>query len=330
MTRTSFFLQTRSSDLNTLREALIMLVDDEPLIVQVIQTQLEEGGYTKFVSTSRGADVVDMVVEQRPDILLLDLMMPDMDGLQILSRMHVENILKDTPVIILTSSKDPALKLKALELGATDFLAKPVDPTELLLRLGNTLLGKVYRDRLANYDALTGTANRNLFAERLDWALRHSDSDRHDGAVLHVGIDDFRKVNVDLGPRQGDSLLQSIAQRFENCLRTTDTVVRLADGPRPMVSRFAGDEFDFLLPLIRKRSDAVRVAERVLMAVATPFPVADRKLALTCSIGIALFSQDGDTPDRLIRNAAIAMHAAKDAGRNTFRFYSAEAPSRAD
>ena len=330
MTRTSFFLQTRSSDLNTLREALIMLVDDEPLIVQVIQTQLEEGGYTKFVSSSQGADVVDLVVERRPDALLLDLMMPDMDGLQILSRMHVENLLKDTPVIILTSSKDPALKLKALELGATDFLAKPVDPTELLLRLGNTLLAKVYRDRLANYDALTGTANRNLFTERLDWALRHAESDRHDGAVLHVGIDDFRKVNADLGPRQGDSLLQSIAQRLENCLRTTDTVVRLADGPRPTVSRFAGDEFDFLLPLIRKRSDAERFAERVLMAVATPFPLSDRRLALTCSIGISLFSQDGDTPDRLIRNAAIAMQAAKEAGKNTFRFHSAESRARVD
>src|SRR5690242_377994 len=101
--------QTSSPDLESLREALIMLIDDEPLIFQVIQAQLEEGGYKKFIATSRSVDAVDLIAEKRPDILLLDLMMPEMDGLQVLSRMRVENI-TDVPVIVLTSSKDPASK----------------------------------------------------------------------------------------------------------------------------------------------------------------------------------------------------------------------------
>jgi diguanylate cyclase (GGDEF)-like protein len=315
---------TPSTDIDTLREALIMMVDDEPVILQVIQAQLEDGGYKKFVVTSEALQAIDLLEEKRPDVLLLDLMMPEMDGLQILSRMHVENILKDTPVIVLTSSKDPAAKLKALELGATDFLAKPVDPSELLLRLGNTLSTKIYRDRLANYDSLTGTPNRTLFMDRLDRALGQADRYRHDGAVLHVGIDQFRKVNTDHGPRLGDVVLQRVAQRLENCLRTTDTVMRLADGPRPSLSRFAGDEFNFLLPLIRRRDDAVRFAERVLSAVATPFPVSDQQLTFTCSIGISLFPKDGRTADLLMRNAAIAMQQAKEAGKNTFRFYSGD------
>jgi diguanylate cyclase (GGDEF)-like protein len=318
------FLHTRSPDLDALRQALIMLVDDEPVILQVIQTHLEDGGYTKFVTTSQGLEAIDLLEEKRPDVLLLDLMMPDMDGLQILSRMQIENILKDIPVIVLTSSKDPAAKLKALELGATDFLAKPVDPSELLLRLGNTLSTKIIRDRLANYDLLTGTANRNLFVDRLVWALDHAERYRHDGAVLHVGLDEFRRVNTDHGPRLGDVLLQRVAQRLENCLRTTDTVVRLADGPRPSLSRFAGDEFNVLLPQIRRTEDATRFAERILMALATPFPLSDQQLTFTCSIGISLFPKDGRTADLLMRNAAIAMQQAKEAGKNTFRFYSSE------
>jgi diguanylate cyclase len=318
------FLHTRSPDLDALRQALVMLVDDEPVILQVIQAQLEDGGYTKFVTTSRGLEAIDLLEEKRPDVLLLDLMMPDMDGLQILSRMQVENMLKDIPVIVLTSSKDPAARLKALELGATDFLAKPVDPSELLLRLGNTLSTKIYRDRLANYDLLTGTPNRNLFVDRLDWALGHAERYRHDGAVLHVGLDEFRRVNADHGPRLGDVMLQRVAQRLENCLRTTDTVVRLADGPRPSLSRFAGDEFNVLLPQIRRTDEAIRFAERIRTALETPFPLSDRQLAFTCSIGISLFPKDGRTADLLMRNAAIAMQQAKDAGKNTFRFYSSE------
>lgn len=317
----------RSDDLDMLRQALIMMVDDEPVILQVIQTLLEEGGCTNFVATSQGLEAVGLLVEKRPDVLLLDLMMPDMDGLEILSRMQRDNIVKDIPVIVLTSSTDPTVKLKALELGATDFLAKPVDSGELLLRLRNTLAAKAYRERLANFDSLTGTPNRNLFVQRLDWALGHAQTYQHDGAVLHVGLDGFRRVNTELGPRAGDVALQRAAQRLENCLRTTDTVMRLGDGPSPTLSRFAGDEFNFLLPLIRQNSDAARVAERIRVAIATPFHVSDQQIDLTCSLGISLFSKDGRTSDRLMRNAAIAMDRAKAEGKNTFRFYSSDSES---
>jgi diguanylate cyclase (GGDEF)-like protein len=120
----------------------------------------------------------------------------------------------------------------------------------------------------------------------------------------------------------GDVVLQRVAQRLENCLRTTDTVVRPGDGPSPTLSRFAGDEFNFLLPLIRQTNDAARVAERILVAIATRFHVRDQQLALTCSIGISLFPKDGLTADLLMRNAGIALQRAKEAGKNTFRFYS--------
>jgi diguanylate cyclase (GGDEF)-like protein len=319
----------RGDDFRKLLDAVVMMVDDEPLNIEVIQVHLEEAGYTKFVATSEPMDVISLLAEHRPDVLLLDLMMPGMTGFDILARMEAENILKDIPTIVLTSSRDAATKLKALELGATDFLAKPVDPSELLLRLRNTLAAKAYRDRLANYDLLTGLPNRRTFMDRLDWALRHAERNVNQGAVLHVGLDEFKKVNEALGPAFGDAMLQRVAQRLENCLRTTDTVVRLEEGPRPSLSRLSGDEFTVLLPLVRKTDDAARVAQRVLGAIAAPYNLSDHELTLTCSIGIAVFPEDGVKTDTVVKNAGAAMHHAKALGKNTFHFYSSELNARA-
>jgi diguanylate cyclase (GGDEF)-like protein len=317
------------ADSGNLLEAVVMMVDDEPVNIEVIQIHLEEAGYSKFLSTSEPLNALDLLVEHRPDVLLLDLIMPGMSGFEIMAQMETENMMKDVPTIVLTSSKDAATKLKALELGATDFLAKPVDPSELLLRLRNTLAAKAYRDRLANYDLLTGLPNRHTFMDRLEWALRHAARYGHNGAVLHLGLDEFKQVNEALGPGVGDALLQRVAHRLQNCLRTTDTVVRLEDGPRPSLSRFSGDEFALLLPLTRNSDDAARVGQRVLGAIATPFHVSDHELSLTCSIGIAVFPVDGVHADTIVKNAGAAMHHAKQRSRNSFQFYSAELNARA-
>src|SRR5688572_1359355 len=125
----------RADDMNRLLDAIVMMVDDEPLNVEVTQVHLEEAGYNRFVSTCRPLEALAMMRDAKPDVLLLDLMMPELSGFEILEQMESENILKDIPAIVLTSSSDPGTKLKALELGATDFLAKPVDASELVLRL---------------------------------------------------------------------------------------------------------------------------------------------------------------------------------------------------
>jgi len=124
--------------------ALVMMVDDEPSSLEVTQVHLEEAGFTDFVSTSEPRDVIALLAERQPDILLLDLMMPGMDGFQILAGMESLNILKDVPTIVLTSANDSATRRKALDLGVTEFLTKPVDPVELVLRVSNTLAAKAY------------------------------------------------------------------------------------------------------------------------------------------------------------------------------------------
>ncbi len=132
----------------SLSDATIMMVDDEPSIIEVIQVFLEDAGYSKFVTTSRPIDARHLLVEARPDVVLLDLIMPDLSGFDILALMRSDSALAHTPVIVLTASTDAPAKLRALELGANDFLAKPVDPSELVLRMRNNLAVKAYQDRL--------------------------------------------------------------------------------------------------------------------------------------------------------------------------------------
>ena len=131
-------------DLKKLLGALVMMVDDEPINIEVTQIQLEDAGFSRFLSTSAPSEALAMITAKRPDLLLLDLMMPGTSGFDILSLMEATNILKDVPTIVLTSATDTVTKQKALELGVTEFLLKPVDPMELILRVSNTLAAKAY------------------------------------------------------------------------------------------------------------------------------------------------------------------------------------------
>jgi diguanylate cyclase (GGDEF)-like protein len=321
---------SHGAELEKLLDAVVMMVDDEPINIEVTQIYLEEAGYTRFVSTSEPQEALTLLIERRPDVLLLDLMMPKVSGFDILTRMRAENILQDVPTIVLTSSTDAATKLKALELGATDFLAKPVDSSELVLRLKNTLAAKAYRDRLANFDVLTGLPNRQTFMDRLEWALRHAERYGNMGAVLHIDLDKFKQVNEALGPRMGDMLLQAVAQRLEQCVRATDTIGRLGEqDPQASLSRLAADEFTVLLPTVHAVDGAARVAQRVLESFNTPFQLADHELPVTCSIGIAVFPNDGAEMDTVVKHAGVAMHHAKQREKNTYQFYSSELNAKA-
>jgi CheY-like chemotaxis protein len=120
------------------------MVDDEPLAIEVTRFHLEEAGFTRFVSTTDPLRATALIIQARPDVLLLDLMMPGMSGLELLQKLEAENLLKHVPAIILTASNDPGTKIRALELGATEFLNKPADPTELVMRLRNTIAAKAF------------------------------------------------------------------------------------------------------------------------------------------------------------------------------------------
>ena len=176
-----------------LKDAVIMMVDDEPLLMDVLQAFLEEDGYHNFIKVQDSRKALEVLHNERPDILLLDLKMPHVDGFEILETVRTSQDIERIPVIVLTSSTDAATKLRALELGATDFLAKPVDASEMVLRLRNTLTVKAYQDQLTYYDALTHLPNRKLFIDRLQWLLTKARRERSRVAVLDIGLDRFKQ-----------------------------------------------------------------------------------------------------------------------------------------
>lgn len=133
------------------RDSKVMIVDDEIVNIQIVKAYLEDEGFDNFITTVESTAAIGMVRDQRPDIVLLDINMPNVSGLEILETMQSDDELSLIPTVILTASNDPETKLKALRYGASDFLAKPVDPSELMLRVENVLAVKAYQDHLAKY-----------------------------------------------------------------------------------------------------------------------------------------------------------------------------------
>jgi diguanylate cyclase (GGDEF)-like protein/PAS domain S-box-containing protein len=172
--------------------------------------------------------------------------------------------------------------------------------------------------RLAYYDALTGLPNRSLLEDRCATAL--SSAQRHEQplALMFLDLDHFKTVNDSLGHRVGDAVLVGLAQRLKRVVRAQDTVARLG-----------GDEFVFVLPETDAQG-AARVAGKVLAAAQEPFQAYGHELTVTPSVGIAIYPRDGEDLDTLSRAADAAMYRAKEEGRNTWRFYTAELQAQSD
>ena len=308
-----------------LKTSTIMLVDDEPVMLEIVQALLEEEGYRHFISVEDSTQAVAQLVSANPDLLLLDLDMPEVDGFQVLERVRGLDDFAHLPIIILTASESPDNKLKALELGATDFLSKPVDPSELALRVRNTLSAKAYQDHLAYYDNLTELPNRKLFIDQLEKGINRAKRDGNSLVLLDIGLDHFRNINESLGVLCGDQILQSVANRLTRALRRSDVLGRSdASVKVENTARTGGDEFSVVLYGDNSVKNASIVSNRVLEAIKEPFNIDGNDVHLTASIGIAVAPDDGDDADTLFKHAVSAKDFAKKQGRDRFQFYSSE------
>lgn len=239
---------------------------------------------------------------------------------------------RDTELAIMDSGRP---KVDVVELNInSDGSAKWVLMTKLPLRnLQGDIVGllgvgrdvtarKLAEDRLeflAHHDALTGLPNRALFADRLQQAVLHAARNKSRATVIFLDLDKFKQVNDSLGHQAGDKLLEATAKRVQSCLRANDTVARLG-----------GDEFVILLrDSPEGTAELMPVIEKIRAAIAQPVETAGTIIAVTTSMGIASFPEDGDDPESLIRNADAAMYTAKQAGGNGFSFHSKTAISKA-
>ncbi|MEZ4483777.1 MAG: Cache 3/Cache 2 fusion domain-containing protein [Syntrophotaleaceae bacterium] len=168
-------------------------------------------------------------------------------------------------------------------------------------------------ERLAYYDSLTGLPNRSLFLSRLQQAMAQAQRDERMVAILFIDLDRFKQVNDLYGHAFGDKLLNAVGLRLAACIRQNDTL-----------SRFGGDEFIMLLAGVKAAEDVTCVAEKILAIMAEPFCIDQHRVDVSTSVGIALYPQDGEDTDLLLKRADIAMYVAKDMGRDGYCFFTAK------
>lgn len=295
------------------------------------------------VEAENGLLALDLIGQQDFDLVLLDIMMPDLDGIEVLKRIRTSHSQDALPVIMVTAKAGTTDIIEALELGANDYITKPVDfsiayaraQTQLVrkrakhaLELSLLELEKANRrltieiderrradglvDHLRSHDPLTSLGNRTHFRAQLSRELKVTS--RIDGcvAVMLFDLDGFNFINSTLGNRTGDQVLTIVAARLRDCVREVD-----------VIGRVGSDEFG-VIAVVAGPTDADTLANRITAAIAEPYTIDGDQLTLTASTGIALAPNDGAEPDLLIGNAQLALSRARSEGRAMRCFFQAE------
>ncbi len=300
-----------------------MVVDDIPANLQLLQTYLVSAGYDTRLAKN-GEEALERVRERTPDLILLDVMMPKLDGFEtcrILKRSHEIDFV---PIIMVTALNELEDKIKGIEAGADDFITKPFNRLELLARVKSLLRVKQLHDQLqekvkqleqakerlrelAVTDGLTGLYNYRYFKEYLDQEMRRAHRHQLFVSLLMLDIDFFKHYNDHHGHVAGDEVLRSIARLIRSNIRSID-----------VAARYGGEEFAIILPETNKRS-AVFVAEKVRQLVERHVFAKQEEQPnnnLTVSIGVAAFPDDVRSAEELVRCADERLYRAKAAGRN--------------
>jgi diguanylate cyclase (GGDEF)-like protein len=291
--------------------ARVLVADDSLVIRSVLRKQLEDYGH-EVTEAVDGVEALRLVRERAPDIILLDVEMPNLDGHQVLAELRLHPETAEIPVVFLTGRSSTEDVVEGLRLGAHDYLGKPFEPAELLARVSAALRVKGLQDQLrarnaeleaiSRTDALTGLPNRRHLQERLASTAAASRRQESPMAVLMVDVDHFKSVNDRFGHDAGDVVLKDVAATLHSACRGED-----------VAGRWGGEEFLIVAGTTAIDGAAV-LAERVRRAIASaPVQVGDCSLEVTASIGVA--SGDGDI-DELLRRADAALYEAKGGGRN--------------
>lgn len=306
--------------------AKILVIDDVALNLSIVADMLADNGYSNVVTLQNAADAFDLIDAERPELIILDLMMPVVSGFDILTQLRQHPKHKHLPVIILTAATDNENKLKALALGATDFLSKPFDKLELCMRVRNMLYARAYQNQLAYYDALTLLPNKQMFLDDLEWIINSAKRHQERLALLNIEIDNFDNINNTIGINAGDSVLRLVTARIQNVIRDSDLLVHLVGQDSGGVKLFHLERniFSLLLDRVKDTESVVLVAKRINSEIRATMHVEGNDYYVSASIGIALFPNDGDDLSSLLRLAASAKDFVKRQGGNGFQFSSQE------
>ncbi len=310
---------------------LILIVDDDLTIRILMRASLKKAGF-RVAEAENGLVAVAQFEKLQPDAVLLDVLMPKLDGFDTcrVIRKHPSGI--HTPILMVTGLDDLESIHRSFDSGATDFITKPINWPVLNFRVKYMLrASEAFRDvidkqlqiqELAYYDHLTGLANRTMFKDSLEIILAESVEENAQLAILFMDLDRFKTINDTLGHHVGDVLLQNVAKRISSCIRDSDSFRRLdKNEARSYVSRLGGDEFTIILPRLNNPEGASKVAQRINESLASSFIIEGHEIFISASIGISIFPLDGTDAEELMKYADLAMYHAKEQGRNGFQFY---------
>jgi diguanylate cyclase (GGDEF)-like protein len=300
----------------------VLLVDKEEQDCVLTRQLLSQAGGRGFVLEwipgYEGA--LETMRRNAHDVYLLDYRLGERTGLELLREAIYDGC--KAPMIMLTPQADLSIDTEAIKAGAADSLVKDQINGTLLERSIRYAIERKRADErmayLAQFDSLTGLANRTLFKELLSLALARAERNGTHLALMFLDLDRFKVINDSLGHDGGDQVLKIVAERLRSRTRKSDTVARLG-----------GDEFTVVLEGIHTAHDASLVAQELIDIVSLPITVQEQELFVTPSIGIAIYPQYGKDAESLIKNADMAMYRAKRQGRNTYRFYTTDTDGKA-
>jgi diguanylate cyclase (GGDEF)-like protein len=288
----------------------ILIADDSQTVVDMLCAVLGED-YEVIVAHG-GLATIEMAIERQPDLILLDVVMPGIDGFEVCRRLRAEERTQRIPIVFITGLNAVEDERRGLELGAIDFIAKPIQAAIVRLRVRNHLELKRYRDFLEDLslvDGLTGIGNRRRFDEFLLREWRRSRRARTPLALVLLDVDYFKPYNDHYGHATGDDCLREVAA----------TIAMLVRRPGDLCARYGGEEFAAILPhtdLIGARVLGERIREAV-MALEIPHAGSSVAPVVTVSIGVAASDAATDEePEELLREADRRLYEAKTLGRN--------------
>lgn len=294
-------------------KAVVLIVDDVPTNVQALALLLKEE-YVIKVATG-GARALELASQDPiPDLILLDVQMPEMNGYDVLKLLKQESTTADIPIIFVTGKDAVEDEEYGLELGAVDYIAKPIRPSIVKARVKTHITLKRQHDQLvgmATHDQLTGLYNRHFLNDIL--GKKVSEAKRHGYAlsVVIVDIDHFKNVNDTFGHLTGDMILKAVAKVLEGNARKED-----------VAARFGGEEFVIVLDSCTSH-DALVKAEKLRSQIEALHP---ESVSVTASFGVAQLESDVLRYEDLLKNADTALYIAKEEGRNRVIVYEKKAP----
>ena len=287
----------------------LLVVDDQPINIQVMY-RCFAGDYQVFMATS-GEQALSICASNAPDLILLDVVMPGLDGFEVCKRLKADDVTRHIPVIFVTAHNDPAQETHGLNLGAVDFIAKPVNPDVVRARVKTHLMLKFQSDllrRLVFLDGLTGVFNRRYFDQQIATEWARASRNQSPLSLILLDVDYFKRFNDHYGHQAGDDALRAVSNTLKTCLRR----------PADLVARYGGEEFGCILPET-SYEDALLIAhelERKVRELALPHASSSVDNVITISAGLATRSgnADGDV-NSLIGLADSLLYKAKRTGR---------------